>query len=71
MATIMPEGECMRRAAAWICEERSAAKGKSLHACLDEAGMRFNLSPRDQRLLAEVFADNPAGDDAPDAGRPV
>ena len=70
MASIMPEGELLRRAAAWICEERAAKKDKSLHACLDEAGMRFNLSPKDQRMLAEFFAENGAPRDTSAAGRP-
>ena len=71
MATIMPEGELFRRAAVWICGERNEKEGKSLHACLDEAGMRFNLSPKEKRMLAELFVGNPAIHDAPDAKRPV
>ena len=72
MASIMPEGELLRRAAAWICEEKNAKPGKNLHACLDEAGMRFNLSPLDQRKLVALFADenNPACDD-PGIGRKI
>ena len=58
MPVIMPEGELLRRAAAWICEERMMRPDRSLPSCLDEAGMRYNLSPKDQRMLAELFADN-------------
>lgn len=70
MAAIMPEGELLRRAAAWICEEKTARPDRSLSSLLDEAGMRYNLGPADQRMLAELFADNnasPCGCDA--AGR--
>lgn len=70
MPVIMPEDELLRRAAAWICQEREAYPGKSLSACLDEAGMRYNLSPKNQRMLAELFAENktaPCGEAA--AGR--
>lgn len=70
MASIMPEGELLRRAAAWICKERAAKKDKNLHACLDEAGMRFNLSPKDQRMLAELFAENARLCGNPAVGRP-
>ena len=58
MSVIMPEGELLRRAAAWICEERAARPDRTLSSCLDEAGMRHNLSPKDQRTLAEFFADD-------------
>lgn len=70
MTAIMPEGELLRRAAAWICEERAAKKDKTLHACLDEAGMRFNLGPGDQRMLAELFAENDRPCDISAARRP-
>ncbi len=56
MSVIMPEGELLRRAAVWICEAREACPDKPLSSCLDEAGMRYNLSPIDQRMLAELFA---------------
>ncbi|MDL2209532.1 hypothetical protein LJC26_01865 [Desulfovibrio sp. OttesenSCG-928-O18] len=70
MASIVPEGELLRRAAAWICEEREAKKEKSLYACLDEAGMRFNLSPKDQRMLAELFSETNCPQGTSAAGRP-
>lgn len=57
MAAIMPEGELLRRAVTWICEERAARPERSLDSCLDEAGMRYNLSPKDQRMLAGLFRD--------------
>lgn len=57
MSDIMPEGELLRRAAAWICAERAARPERPLNSCLDEAGMRYNLGPRDQRMLAELFKD--------------
>ena len=45
MATIMPASELVRRAAAWLAEQRALYPEKSLAALLDEAGMRFNLNP--------------------------
>ena len=70
MPVILPEGELLRRAAAWIREERACRPERSLFSCLDEAGMRFNLSPMDHRMLADFFRENdaPCGDSA--GGRP-
>ena len=69
MGAILPESELLRRAAAWICGQRGEHPRKSLHALLDEAGMRFNLGPNDQRMLAELLTrDNPCG--VSHAGRP-
>lgn len=71
MASIMPKGELLCRAVAWICEEKSAKPEKSLHACLDEAGMRFNLSPLDQQKLAALFAENNTVCSCPGNGRKI
>ena len=70
MASIIPDSELVRRAAAWICEQREAAPEKSPHALLDEAGMRFNLSPKDQRMLADLFTQTTRLCDLPGHGRP-
>ena len=59
MSVIMPEGELLRRAAVWICEERESRPERPLSFFMDEAGMRFNLGPAEQRMLAELFAKTP------------
>lgn len=69
MASILPESELLRRAVAWLCEERAANPEKSLHALLDEAGMRYNLSPVDQHMLAALFVGEKAPDGLPGDGR--
>lgn len=71
MGTIMPESELLRRAAAWICGERDANPEKSLHSLLDEAGMRFNLGPSDQHLLAELMTRKNSPITPPGGGRPL
>ena len=53
MATIMPASELVRRAAAWLAEQRALYPEKSLAALLDEAGMRFN--PLDAAALGRLF----------------
>lgn len=67
MPTIMPKGELLRRAAAFVVEcladERpaDAKPGEQrpsearLAAILDEAGMRFNLSPAESIALHDFF----------------
>lgn len=54
MATIMPQGELMRRAVAWIDTQR-AATDQPLSALIDEAALRFNLSPKDTDFLVGFF----------------
>lgn len=70
MASILPEGELLRRAVAWICEERECRPERSLSSCLDEAGMRYNLSPKDQRMLAELFTTDTSSPCGNAPGRP-
>lgn len=55
MTTIMPQGELVRKAAAYLAEQRAQNPGKSLAALLDETGMRFNLTPLDAAALERVF----------------
>ena len=58
MATIIPASELVRRAAAWLAEQRALYPEKSLAALLDEAGMRFNLNPLDAAALGRLFDPN-------------
>ncbi|MBQ3060072.1 MAG: hypothetical protein IJD16_07145 [Desulfovibrio sp.] len=55
MSSLIPQGELVRKAAAYINEERTANPQKSLAALLDEAGMRFNLTPLDAQALERLF----------------
>ena len=55
MPTIMPKSELVRRAFADLQEERKPAPGKSLPSLLDEAGMRFNLTPVDAEALERLL----------------
>ena len=49
MTTIMPQSELTSRALQWITDARAEKPGRSMHSLLDEAGMRFNLSPVEAR----------------------
>lgn len=59
MPTIMPQSELVRKAAAFLAEQRSQTPCKSLTCLLDEAGMRFNLTPRDAAELERLFRREP------------
>ncbi len=55
MPTIMPKSELVRRAFAYLQEKRKHDTGKSLSSLLDEAGMRFNLTPVDAEALERLL----------------
>lgn len=60
MGTVMPQSELVRKAVAWVSERRSCG-GAKLEQILDEAGMRFNLSPNDAEFLRKFFATSQEG----------
>jgi len=55
MSTIMPEEKNARRAVKWIGEE--LMEGKKLDLLIREAGMRFNLTPRQEQFVIKFFKD--------------
>ena len=55
MSTVMPQSELLRKAITFISEERDS--GKAVHQLVDEAAMRFNLSPKDTQYLTNFFKD--------------
>lgn len=65
MPTIMPEGELLRRAVAWICEQSGGQDAAPAARIIDEAAVRFNLGPLDQEALVRFFRQRPAPEDGP------
>ena len=59
MSSILPAGELIRKAAAFVAETRKATPSRSLDSIMDEAGMRFNLTPLDSEALLRLFAAPP------------
>ncbi len=56
MTTVQPEGENLRKAVKWISEERKYGKGeKKPSALIEEACMKFNLSPKDAEYLMKFI----------------
>ena len=53
--SIQPEGELLRKAVKWVSEERTYNPEKKLKALVDEACMKFNLSPKEAEYLFRFF----------------
>ena len=49
--SIQPKGEDLRKAVKWVGEERKYNPAKELKALIDEACMKFDLSPMDADFL--------------------
>ena len=45
MTTIVPQGEDLRKAVKWISEERQGSPEKKLAKLVEEASVKFDLSP--------------------------
>ncbi|MFC1868041.1 hypothetical protein ACFL0H_07920 [Thermodesulfobacteriota bacterium] len=60
MATIQPKGEKVRQAVKWISGERLEDEKKRIALLIQEASMRFNLSPNDEEFLRAFYGENNA-----------
>jgi hypothetical protein len=56
MSSIMPEGAAIRKAVQWISKAREEGNA-SLAGLIDQACIRFNLSPKDSEFLHRFFAE--------------
>lgn len=55
MTTIMPEGEQLRRAIKWIAEMRSDKTDLSGPELIQQASLKFNLSPLETDYLVRCI----------------
>ena len=55
MSAIEPPGEHLRKAVRWISEECREEGGKTIRVLIEEACLRFNLSPMDEEFLISFF----------------
>lgn len=55
MATIQPKGEQLRQAVKWIAEGRLEDENRPIAALIEEAALRFNLSPKDEAFLTSFY----------------
>ena len=61
MSSIMPEGTAVRKAVQWISKMRE--EGNAVLATLiDQASVRFNLSPKDGDFLNRFFSEQQAAE---------
>ena len=55
MATIMPEGDAIRKAVKWISAELEASPGESPMKLVNQAVVKFDLSPKETEFLMEFY----------------
>jgi hypothetical protein len=55
MTTVQPEGEDLRKAVKWISDERTYGAKKTLLKLIEEASLKFDLSPMDADYLTNFF----------------
>jgi hypothetical protein len=55
MSTIEPKGERIRQAIRWISSERLDDEDKAISKLIQEAALRFNLSPLEEGFLISFY----------------
>ena len=55
MTTLQPEGEDLRKAVKWISEERRYNPEARLSKLIEEACLKFDLSPMDAEYLLDFL----------------
>jgi len=55
MTTVQPQGEDIRKAVKWISEERKYNPEAVLSKLIEEACLKFDLSPMDAEYLRNFF----------------
>jgi hypothetical protein len=55
--SILPEGEQLRKAVRWISEERQTREDANLAKLINEACIKFDLSPADTDFLFRFFTE--------------
>ena len=58
MATIVPKGEKVRKALKWISDSRLEDEKKSISLLIQEAGLKYNLSPKEEAFLVNFYKEN-------------
>lgn len=61
MATIQPKGEKIRQAVKWISSERIEDENRSIPKLIQEAALRFNLSPKEEEFLISFYKEEEQG----------
>ena len=62
MTTVMPEGGVVRKAIQWVSKMRGEGAKASLATLIEQASIRFNLSPKDCDFLCRFFSEQQASE---------
>jgi hypothetical protein len=62
MPTIMPEGGAVRKAVQWVSKMRGEGAKVPLASLIEQASIRFNLSPKDSDFLNRFFREQQASE---------
>jgi hypothetical protein len=55
--SILPEGEQLRRSIKWISDQRVDDPDAKLSQLIEQASLKFDLSPKDAEFLMNFFAE--------------
>jgi hypothetical protein len=61
MATIMPEGDALRKAVKWISAELDHNPQRSVQKLINDSVTRFDLSPKDTEFLISFYKKGGSG----------
>jgi hypothetical protein len=61
VTTIQPKGEHLRQAVRWISAERLEDESKAIPKLIQEAALRFNLSPMEEEYLVSFYRQRDEG----------
>ena len=53
MSTVQPQGEAIRKAVKWISEERQSGTSVKNSRLVEQAAVKFNLSPHEVEFLSK------------------
>ena len=57
MPSVVPQGDALKKAIEWVSQQRKEDPSKNSSALADEAGFRFDLSPKDSDFLLRFVKD--------------
>ena len=60
MPTVIPEGDAVRKAVRWVSKTRGEGAKAPLATLIEQASIRFNLSPKDCDFLCRFFSEQQA-----------
>ena len=58
--SILPEGEQLRKAVKWMSDARTEQPGVSLFTLIEQASLKFDLTPKDAEFLMRYITENSA-----------